>query len=70
MRRSLATYETEQRKVSGAKKGRDDHPVAVPWDVLACLLDSIRASAADDGVRSVVDKLESILDQAYDSANR
>lgn len=70
LRRSLATYETEQRKASGAKKDRDDHSVAVPWNVLACLLDSLRASAADDGVRSVVDKLESILDQAYDSANR
>lgn len=70
LRRSLATYETEQRKASGTKKGRDDHPVAVPWNVLTCLLDSIRASAADEGVRSIVDKLESILDQAYDAAEQ
>ena len=67
---TLKMYEAEQRKAASAKKGRDDHTVAVPWNVLTCLLDSIRASAADEGVRSFVDKLESILDQAYDSAEQ
>jgi hypothetical protein len=66
----MARHETEQREAAGQRKGRVDHTVAVPWNVLACLLDLLRASAADDGVRSFVDKLESILDQAYDSANR
>lgn len=67
LREAMARHETEQREAVGKRKGRVDHPVAVPWGVLTCLLDSIRASAADEGVRSFVDKIEPLIDQAYDS---
>ncbi len=67
LRGSLARYEAEQREAAIRRKGRVDNPVAVPWGVLTCLLDSIRASAADEGVRSFVDKIEPLIDQAYDS---